>query len=128
MADTLHASGTSPNVTVSDLQRSLKFYTDGLGFEIEHPGEVNGVIRYYVLKAGDARFGIGQDDFAKGRERVKGVGVRFWLYTTQDITKLAERATKAGITLHEGPAPLPWGPMAFAVVDPDGYQLTIANK
>jgi uncharacterized glyoxalase superfamily protein PhnB len=71
--------------------------------------------------------GLGQDDFAKGKDRQKGIGLRVWLNTTQDIASLADRATAAGLVLDEGPKPLPWGPMAFALTDPDGFKLTVAN-
>ena len=128
MSDTaLQADSLMPNVTANDLTASIKFYTEGLGFEISHRHEEEGVLSYVTLKAGSAGLGIGMDDFAKGRDRKKGVGLRLWVTTKQDIAALAERAKKAGIKLDEGPTPLPWGPMAFAVTDPDGFKVTIAN-
>lgn len=124
----LQAQGLSPNITASDLPRSIKFYTEGLGFEIVHRHEEEGVLRYVVLKGGGAQLSLGMDDFAKGRDRKKGIGLRLWINTKQDIAALAEHAKKAGIALDEGPAPLPWGPMAFAVTDPDGFKVTVANE
>jgi len=124
---TLHATRISPSFTANDLQASIRFYTEGLGFEVEERTEMEGVLRFVMLKAGEARLGVGQDDFAKGRDRVKGTGMRIWLTTSQDVTELAERARTAGITLDQEPGPLPWGPMAFSVTDPDGFKLTIAN-
>ena len=32
-----------------------------------------------------------------------------------------------GVTLTDGPGPLPWGPIGFTVTDPDGFKLTISN-
>ena len=58
---------------------------------------------------------------------MKGVGIRLYLDTDQDIEALANQAIQAGIRLEQGPAPLPWGPMAFTVVDPDGFRLTISK-
>ena len=124
---TLKAQAFYPNLTATDLQRSIRFYTEGFGFEIKDRHERDGVLRYVTMTAGKATIGIGQDDFAKGRDRVKGVALRFWLATDQDITDLAARAKAAGIKLDEEPAPLPWGPMGFAVTDPDGFKFTIAN-
>ncbi len=123
----LHCQDSMLSLTCSDIQKSIKFYTDGLGFEIVHKMEDGGKIQFVALKAGGAQIGLGQDDFAKGKDRTKGVGVRVWLNTTQDITALAGRATAAGLKLDEGPAPLPWGPMAFAVTDPDGFKLTVST-
>ena len=123
----LDAIKLTPNITATDLEKSIRFYTDGLGFEIVDRHEADGVLRYVTLKAGNASLGIGRDDFAKGRDRVKGVGLRLWMTTRQDIKALAARAKSAGISLDGEPAPLPWGPMAFAVSDPDGFKITIAQ-
>jgi len=123
----LQAKSLATNITASDLARSIKFYTEGLGFEIVQRHEREGVLRYVALKGGEAHVGLGTDDFAKGRDRVKGVGLRISITTSQDINALAERAKHAGITLDDGPAKLPWGPMGFSVTDPDGFKLTIAN-
>ena len=126
MSVALTAQEIYPSLTCSDLHKSIAFY-EGLGFVIVHRHEEKGVLAFVSLKGGSATVGLGQDDFAKGRDRTKGVGARCWVTTTQDITALAESAKKAGVTLDDGPAPLPWGPMAFAVTDPDGFKLTITN-
>lgn len=123
----LNAKSMFPSLTVNDLTKSLHFYVDGLGFEIVDRSEADGVLRFAMLKAGNTMLGIGQDDFKKGRDRAKGVGARFWINTEQDLVALADRAKAAGLTLDADPAPLPWGPMAFALVDPDGFLLTITN-
>ena len=126
-SNALSATASFPAITASDITKSLHFYVDGLGFEIVDKNEVDGVLRFAMLKAGNVMVGIGQDDFAKGRDRVKGVGVRYWFRTDQDIVALANRAKAAGLTLDADPAPLAWGPMAFALVDPDGFLLTISS-
>lgn len=125
--EALRAGPIAPGLTVNDLQRSVRFYTQGLGFEIEDQVESDGKVRFVMLKAGDAQLGLGQDDFAKGRDRVKGVGMRMWITTTQDIQAIAQRAKAAGIKLDNEPAPLPWGPLGLAVTDPDGFKWTISN-
>jgi len=126
-AGTLNAVGVAPGLTCNDLRRSLHFYCDGMGFGIEEETEVDGSVVFVMLRAGNARLGIGQDDFAKGRDRVKGVGMRLWIATEQDITAIAERVKAAGYTLDQEPEPLPWGPLGFAVTDPDGFRITVAN-
>lgn len=124
----LNATSSFPSLTVSDLAKSLHFYVDGLGFEVVDRNEVDGVLRFAMLKSGTVTVGIGQDDFAKGRDRVKGTGLRVWLTTRQDLAALAARAKAAGLKLDADPAPLPWGPMAFALVDPDGFAITICSE
>jgi catechol 2,3-dioxygenase-like lactoylglutathione lyase family enzyme len=124
--DTLQAR-LSLSLTVNDIATSRRFYTTGLGFEIEDELEDEGTVRFIMLRAGSASVGLGQDDFARGRNRVKGAGMRFWLTTSQDVNAIAEHAKAAGITLDNDPEPLPWGPLAFAVTDPDGFKLTIVQ-
>ena len=126
-APTLNATGISPSLTASDLQTSIRFYTDGLGFAIASKNETDGVVRFVMLQAGAAEIGIGQDDFAKGKGRLKGVGSRIWISTKDDLVALAARVKAAGFKVDSDPAPLPWGPMAFAVTDPDGFHISISN-
>lgn len=125
----LESKAIWPALTVNDVQKSLAFYVGGLGFRVvEEMKNEDGSVRFARLTAGSAPFAIGQDDWAKGKDRKKGVGLRFWAGTTQDIRALAARAKAAGITLDNDVAPLPWGPLAFAVTDPDGFALTIVAE
>lgn len=123
----LKALGIAPSITASDIKKSMHFYIDGLGFEITDKHEADGVIRFVMLKAGEASLGLGQDDFAKGKNRTKGVGQRLWISTKQDLTELANRVKAAGIKLDNDPKPLEWGPLGFALTDPDGFMITIVN-
>ncbi len=123
----LKAKSLTPSLTVNDLQRSLRFF-EALGFGVEEPWEQDGVLLGAMLKAGDARIGISQDDWKKGRDRQKGVGVRVFVETTQDIDKLAADAKAAGITLDAEPHDTPWGNRAFEVTEPSGFKLTITSR
>ena len=114
-------------LTASDLERSLRFYT-GLGFVIEDRYEQDGKLQGVMLRAGEASLGLSQDDFAKGRDRVKGVGMSFYVETDQDIHELARRAKEAGVALDADPSPMPWGPPGFGATDPDGFKITICNR
>jgi uncharacterized glyoxalase superfamily protein PhnB len=124
----LQAKNLVPSVTANDLTKSLRFYVEGLGFEITDRYEVEGRLQGAMLKAGDAVLGISQDDFKKGKDRVKGLGMSLYIETDQDIAALAEKVKASGITLTSGPEPLPWGPMGFTVTDPDGFKTTISNS
>jgi uncharacterized glyoxalase superfamily protein PhnB len=126
-ATTLQARSLVPTLTVNDIKRSLKFYKDGLGFAVSEEMKEDGEVKGVMIEAGGVSLGLSQDDFAKGRDRVKGVGMRLYLETDQDVEGLARQAKAAGITLNDGPGPLPWGPMGFTVTDPDGFKLTISN-
>jgi uncharacterized glyoxalase superfamily protein PhnB len=70
---------------------------------------------------------LAQDDWQKGRDRVKGQGFRIYCDTSQDIDALARQVQERGGTLAEEPKDQPWGGRDFAVVDPDGFKITISS-
>ena len=114
-----------PSLTVDDLAKSLAFYRDGLGFIVTDTWKKDGEVLGYMLKAGACELGIGQDDWAKGRDRVKGVGYRIYFETTQDVDAIAARLRAAGHELAEPVKDHSWGARGFAAFDPDGFKLSI---
>ena len=77
----LALSSVSPSMTVADLGRSLAWYRDVLGFSVAERWERDGKLMGVGMSAGKAFFMLGQDDWKKGRDRVKGEGVRLWCET-----------------------------------------------
>jgi uncharacterized glyoxalase superfamily protein PhnB len=126
--ETLRLRGISPSFTANDLQRSIAFYRDVLGFVVgdEWRGE-SGVLQGCEMHAGSVVFVLNQDDFAKGRDRMKGLGTRLHVSTAQDIDRLASEIKARGGTLDQEPADMPWGERVFMITDPDGFKLTIAQ-
>ena len=123
----LKAKTISPSLTVNDLQKSIAFF-EGLGFGVEERWEEQGTLHGVTMLAGDARINISQDDWKKGRDRQKGLGMRIFVSTTQDIDKLAADAKKAGIALDAEPHDTPWGSRAFEATEPTGFRLTISTE
>lgn len=123
---TLQTTSIVPSLTVDDVQKSIKFY-EGLGFAVEQRWEENGVLLGVMLIAGKNRLGLSQDDWKKGRDRVKGVGMRVFIGTSQNIDELATRAKAAGVTLDRDPHDTDMG-RALQVTDPSGFQLTIYTE
>ena len=123
---TLLAKSVMPSLTVDDLQRSQDFFV-GLGFEIEDRWEHEGVLMGLMLKAGDVRLGLSLDDGQKGRDRVKGVGMRLYIEVGDNIDEVAARAKAAGVTLTSEPHDTEWGSRAFEVTEPSGFLLTLAS-
>lgn len=124
---TLQVRSLAPSLTVNDLKKSIHLYTEGLGFAVDEEMKDDGEVLGVMLKAGEASLGITQDDFAKGRDRVKGIGMRLYIETDQDLDALARQAKTAGVKLDQEPGSLPWGPLGFTVTDPDGFKITITN-
>ena len=126
--ETLRFRACFPGVTVNDLQRSIRWYRDVLGMSEGQKWENNGQMMGIEMKAGAITFYLTQDDFAKGRDRQKGIGVRLWARTAQDIDQLAARVKTRGGTLSMEVQDVGWGPRGFAIDDPDGYHLTIFQE
>ena len=123
---TLNATGLMPSLTVDNLQRSVDFF-NGLGFDVQDRWEENGVLLGVMLKAGGVQIGLSQDDGKKGKDRVKGAGMRLYLETRDDIDELARRAKASGIALKADPQDTEWGSRAFDVLEPSGFLLTITS-
>ena len=124
---TLQATSIVPNLTVDDVRKSITFY-EGLGFAVQERWEENGVLQGVMLIAGKNRIGLSQDDWKKGRDRVKGLGIRVFIATTQNLDELAARAKGAGIALDREPHDTDMGSRAFEVTDPTGFKLTIYTE
>ena len=116
-----------PSLTVDDLQKSIAFF-EGLGFAVDERWEDGGVLHGVSLRAGETQIGLNQDDWKKGRERQKGVGLRLYMNTTQNIDQVAARAKKDGVALDSEPHDTEWGSRAFDVTEPSGFKLTISSQ
>jgi len=125
--ETLRLRSASPSFTVNDLQKSLAFYRDVLGFSEKDRFERDGALHGVELVAGSVSVFLAQDDWQKGHDRVKGQGFRIYCDTVQDIDALARRIQERGGALAEEPKDEPWGGRDFAVVDPDGFKITIST-
>lgn len=126
-ARTLQLTSHAPSLTVNDIVQSLAWYCDVLGFAVkerwEHP---QGTLVGGELQAGAVTIYLGRDDWKKGRDRVKGEGVRIYWYTDQDIDGLAAAIKSRGGTLRTEPRD-EWGTRSFTLEDPSGYKITISS-
>jgi uncharacterized glyoxalase superfamily protein PhnB len=127
MSDTKLKS-SSPSFTVNDVEKSLAFYRDVLGFTVAERREQEGKLMGAMMQAGDVMFMLGQDDWKKGRDRKKGEGCRVYCITTQDVDALAKGIESRGGKLDAPPQYQPWGSRDFSLSDPDGFKITIATE
>ena len=126
--EALQVSSIVPSLTVDDLQTSIKFY-EALGFTVGERWEENGTLVGVMMRAGKTQIGLSQDDWKKGRDRHKGIGVRMSISTTPgDVDEIAKRARNAGIPLRSEPQDTEWKGRAFVVSDPSGFLLTISSE
>ena len=125
--ESLRLRAIMPSYTVNDIQRSLTWYEEGLGFFVAERWKDGGELKGVMLKAGSCQLGLAQDDFAKGRERRKGEGFRIWCDTAQDVDAIAARLRKFGGAIVEEPGNH-WDMYSFTAQDPDGFKITIGRS
>ena len=118
----------SPSFTVNDLEKSIAFYRDVLGFKVDERWERDGKLMGVSLRAGKVTWMIGQDDWQKGRDRKKGEGFRLYCTTTENVDALARKIKSKGGRLDSEPADQPWGSRDFSMTDPDGFKITIGAE
>jgi uncharacterized glyoxalase superfamily protein PhnB len=126
--ESFRARSLSASLTVKDLQTSLAWYRDIVGFTVDQQYEREGQVRAVALKAGDVRLLINQDDGAKGWDRTKGEGFSLHVTTVQDVDAIALRIKQRGGVLETEPADMPWGVRAFRLQDPDGFKVGISSE
>ncbi|MCP3961213.1 MAG: VOC family protein [bacterium] len=125
--ETLRLRSVTPAITVGDVEKSVAWYSDVVGFivdqEMRHEGELRGA----VMRAGTVRVLLAQDDFQKGRDRAKGVGFRLYCATAQDVDGVAAAVKARGGVLDQEPTDQPWGARDFSIADPDGFKISIST-
>jgi uncharacterized glyoxalase superfamily protein PhnB len=117
----------SVSLTVTDLERSLAWYRDVIGFSVRRTFEREGKLMAVSLMAGEARILLSRDDGAQGLDRTRGAGFSIQITTEQNIDALADRIKDRGTTLDDEPRDFRWGQRAFRLRDPDGFKLTISS-
>ena len=125
--ETFRARGISAMLAVKDIQKSLAWYRDKMGFWVEQKFERSGKLTGAALKAGDVRILISQDDGGTGWDRVKGAGFTLQFTTAQDIDALAHAIKSRGGWLEAEPKQES-GVRVMRLRDPDGFRIVISSS
>ena len=142
------------NLVVSDLERSVRFYTEVLGFrktaDVVMEGDwieaiiglkgVRGLVAFVEPPGGGPRFELLQYVTPPGavlpeNSRANTRGLRHVAFRVDDIAAMAARLRAAGVTLFSEPVRVPAGVVKFAAgdktllyfLDPDGVILELAE-
>jgi uncharacterized glyoxalase superfamily protein PhnB len=121
------ATALTASITVADIQKSMAWYRDILGFEVQQQYEREGAVRAVALQAGDVRIMLNQDDGAKGLDRKKGEGMSLQFITNGSVDDVAARVRASGGAIDVEPADMPWGVRMLRLRDPDGFKLVFSS-
>ena len=132
MTDTtaaIRATNLSCSITCKNLDASIRFYRDAIGFAVVQTYESDGKAVASVIAAGDCRIVLNQDDGKLGWDRIKGQGFYLQINVAgaADVDATAARITAAGGTLLDQPADRPWGARMFQFKDLDGFKLGVST-
>jgi predicted enzyme related to lactoylglutathione lyase len=119
--ETLRLRAVMPLFQVADLERSLAWYTQIMGFVVSEELHRDGVLAAARLKAGKVQFVLEQDSELDGP---RGQGVRLYCATRQDVNRLAATIQERGGTVEQAPDDAHGG-RDFTIVDPDGYRISV---
>lgn len=103
---------------VSDFDRSLAFYRDGLGLKI---ARLDAGDNCAAVSWGRTEFMIHEDFDPKLKKARRGAGFTLHFEVT-DADAYCDRLRKNGLRPEHDPEDRPWG-REFSVKDPDGYVL-----
>jgi uncharacterized glyoxalase superfamily protein PhnB len=132
MTDTtaaINATNLGCSITCKDLQASIRFYRDGIGFAVGETYENEGKVVAAVVGAGECRIVLNQDDGKLGWNRIKGQGfyLQINVAVPADVDAAAARIKAAGGKLIDEPADRDWGVRMFQFNDLDGFKLGVST-
>src|SRR5262245_32734470 len=111
-----------PFLHVSNMEDSIRYYVDGLGFEIKHRWDVDGKLRWCWIALGGAAMML--QEFTKGRMLVPGHpagnGVSL-CFMCRDAIAIYHQARERGLDASE--PEVGNGLWVTGLSDPDGYKL-----
>ena len=115
-------------LTVTDFERSVKFYCEGLGIDPAALWNNDGG-QALILNMGNATLEIFDEkqaqviDQLEAEKRISGQ-IRFALQVP-DVEAAMKRLLAHGATLVHPPVTTPWGDYNVRLQDPDGMQITL---
>ncbi len=124
----INATTLGCSITCKDLDASIRFYRDAVGFAVEATYETEGKVTTAVVAAGSCRIVLNQDDGKLGWTRIKGQGfyLQINVASLADVDAAAARIKAAGGSLTDEPADRPWGVRMFQFRDLDGFKLGVS--
>jgi uncharacterized glyoxalase superfamily protein PhnB len=120
-----------PLLHVTDIERTVAFYRDMLGFTVLYVGNADdGKVEHGEVEFNGATLMFGRVDAISAPARsMLGAGVVLYIQdNTLDIDAYYESVREHDVKIVEEIADQFWGDRNFAIADPDGYVITIGAK
>jgi len=122
----------TPHLTLEHAAQTIEWYKKAFG--AEEKGRAvgpDGKVMHAEVRIGDSRIMVNDPmGGSKGLRSLGGSPASLWLYV-EDCDALFDRAVKSGARVADGPmgqmADQFWGDRCGTVIDPEGYQWTIAT-
>ncbi len=111
---------------VSDMERSKRFYADGLGWKVEHDFKIS----VFFVPHGGSRVGLyGRDGLAESvglspdgnGSSFSGTAFTYVVRSEERVDEVLAEAEKAGAKILKPATKEPWGGYGGAFADLDGY-------
>jgi glyoxylase I family protein len=115
-------------LVVTDLDRSLRFYVEGLGLELLRRREGAGGTSSAVLKVGDQEINVFcNPDFIVGMNELHRIDHFCLMMESATMNELIAALREAGLEIAEGPTERRDGAAVF-LHDPDGVRVELQIK
>jgi uncharacterized protein len=113
---------------VNDMERSKRFYTDGLGWKVRNDYKIS----VFFVPQGGSMVGFYRRDgladmvgASPGGSGFSGVVFNYIVRSEDRVDEILDEASKAGATILKPAAKLKWGGYGGTFADPDGYVWSI---
>jgi uncharacterized glyoxalase superfamily protein PhnB len=116
----------TPLLFVEDIDRSVDFYRDRLGFEVTERWESAGKLAWCRLDRGGAAVMLQQACAEDGSAEGRGRGVTFY-FLCDDADAMHAELCASGLRV-DAPEVAFYGMKQLFVNDPDGYALCFQNR
>ncbi|GAA3254314.1 VOC family protein [Dactylosporangium siamense] len=120
----MKASVSSILLGVGDMDRTKRFYTEGLGWTIERD---YGLSAFFALDGGPLIGFYGREGLAAEMgtsaegSGFSGMALTYVVRSEARVDEILAEAEKAGAAILKPPAAAPWGGYGGTFADPDGY-------
>jgi uncharacterized glyoxalase superfamily protein PhnB len=122
----------SPILSVFDIDASIDFYVEKLGFSRNWAlTDPDGKTNFANVQLGNAEILLGTIDFVAPEDREKrGIGIQIYIEVPKelDMDFVYQRVKSGGANITRKIETRDWGERTFSVKDIDGYHLMLAQR